>query len=117
MVIDSSAVTDQEHARVIHPEITPEAVALTRVRFPEPLNLLMDNGFMFSNGVVILMAVFEFGWIGLLLVMISGGFGAVGLLPFLGVGPDADGQGSQLTAFLLFFVVLSSLAAILASVV
>jgi hypothetical protein len=49
--------------------------------------------------------------------MISGGFGAVGLLPFLGVGPDADSQSSRLTAFVLFFIILSSVAAILASVV
>ncbi|ERH03563.1 MAG: hypothetical protein J07HR59_00679 [Halorubrum sp. J07HR59] len=65
----------------------------------------------------LMMATFELGWIGLLLVMISGGFGAVGLLPFLGVGPDADSQSSQLTAFVLFFIILSSVAAILASVV
>ncbi len=28
------------------------------------------------------MVTFEFGWIGLLLVMTSGGFGAIGILPF-----------------------------------
>lgn len=78
----------------------------------------MDKGFMFFlNKMSILMAAFELSWIGLLLVMISGGFGAVGLLPFLGVGPDANSQSSQLTAFVLFFVILSSVAAILATVV
>lgn len=61
------------------------------------------------------MATFEFGWIGLLLVMISGGFGAVGLLPFFGIGPDANDQSSQITAFVLFTIILSSLAAVAAS--
>ncbi len=55
------------------------------------------------------MVAFEFGWIGMLLVMISGGFGAVGLLPLLGIGPDSD---EPLVPFAVFFVVLSSLAAI-----
>ncbi|MFP4218345.1 MAG: hypothetical protein ACLFR6_05855 [Salinarchaeum sp.] len=32
------------------------------------------------------MTPFELGWVGLLLVMISGGFGAVGILPLLGIG-------------------------------
>ncbi len=59
------------------------------------------------------MATFTFGWIGLLLVMISGGFGAVGLLPLLGIGPEDD----RLPAFVVFFVVLSSLAAVAAAVV
>jgi hypothetical protein len=58
---------------------------------------------------------YSFELIGLLLVMISGGFGAVGLLPFLGVGPDANSQSDQIKAFLLFFVVFSSLAAVVAS--
>ena len=58
------------------------------------------------------MATFEFGWIGLLLVMTSGGFGAVGLLPFLGIGPDSD---NAIVAFVVFFVVLSSVAAIAAA--
>ena len=57
------------------------------------------------------MATFELGWVGLLLVMTSGGFGAVGLLPFLGVGPDADSQSDRIRAFVVFFVVLSSIAA------
>jgi hypothetical protein len=60
------------------------------------------------------MAMFEFGWIGLLLVMTSGGFGAVGLLPFLGIGPDSD---SPIVAFVVFFVVLSSVAAIAAAAI
>lgn len=47
----------------------------------------------------------------MLLVMTSGGFGAVGLLPFLGVGPDTDSQSDRIRAFVVFFVVLSSIAA------
>jgi hypothetical protein len=62
-----------------------------------------------------MMATFEFGWIGLLLVMTSGGLGAVGLLPFLGIGPDADSQGDQIKAFIVFFILLSSIAATVAA--
>lgn len=60
------------------------------------------------------MATFEFGWLGLLLVMSSGGLGAVGLLPLLGIGPDDD---QPALAFVVFFVVLSSLAAVAAAAV
>ncbi|ERG99700.1 MAG: hypothetical protein J07HQX50_00852 [Haloquadratum sp. J07HQX50] len=60
------------------------------------------------------MATFEFGWLGLILVMTSGGFGAIGLLPFIGVGPDSD---NAIQAFVLFFILLSTVAAILAAVV
>jgi hypothetical protein len=63
------------------------------------------------------MVTFEFGWIGLLLIMISGGFGGVGLLPFLGIGPDSDNRSDQIKAFVVFFVVLSSVAAIVAAAV
>jgi len=58
------------------------------------------------------MATFEFGWVGLLLVMISGGFGAVGMLPLLGIGPDTDDAAA---AFVVFFLLLSSAAAIAAA--
>jgi hypothetical protein len=61
------------------------------------------------------MATFEFGWIGLLLVMTSGGFGAIGLLPFLGIGPDADSQSNRIKAFVVFSVLLSSVAATVAA--
>ncbi|MFB6256712.1 MAG: hypothetical protein ABEH58_08330 [Haloplanus sp.] len=63
------------------------------------------------------MSTFEFGWVGLLLVMTSGGFGAVGMLPFLGIGPDSDNRNDQIKAFVVFFVVLSSVAAIAAAAV
>lgn len=63
------------------------------------------------------MATYEFGWLGLLLVMTSGGFGAIGLLPFLGIGPDSDNRRDQIKAFVVFFVVLSSVAAIAAAAV
>ncbi|ERG95591.1 hypothetical protein [Haloquadratum walsbyi] len=63
------------------------------------------------------MATFEFGWVGLLLVMTSGGFGAVGMLPLLGIGPDSDDQSNQLKAFIVFFVILSTIAATAAAVV
>lgn len=63
------------------------------------------------------MATFEFGWLGLLLVMTSGGFGAIGLLPFLGIGPDSDDRGDQIRSFVVFFVVLSSVAATAAAAV
>jgi hypothetical protein len=63
------------------------------------------------------MVTFEFGWIGLLLVMTSGGFGAIGILPFFGIGPDADDQSNQIKAFVVFFIILSSIAATAAAVV
>lgn len=56
-----------------------------------------------------IMAKFSFGWLGLLLVMISGGFGAVGFLPLAGVAPGG------LKEFLIFTVGLSSVAAIAAA--
>jgi len=62
------------------------------------------------------MVTFEFGWIGLLLVMTSGGFGAIGILPFF-VGPDADDRSNQIKAFVVFFIILSSIAATAAAVV
>lgn len=55
------------------------------------------------------MADFEFGWAGLLLVMTSGGFGAIGLLPLIGAAPGG------ITEFVFYSVVLSSVVAILAA--
>ncbi|MFB6193657.1 MAG: hypothetical protein ABEI75_01210 [Halobaculum sp.] len=48
-------------------------------------------------------STFEFGWIGYLGIMTSGGFGAVGILALL---------QDQIAAFVLFGVVLSSLFAL-----
>lgn len=57
------------------------------------------------------MAQFEFGWAGLLLVMISGGFGAVGIVSLLLSVPGGA------TAFVFYSIILSSIAAIVAAAV
>jgi len=54
------------------------------------------------------MAEFEFGWLGLLLVMTSGGFGAIAIIPFVS---NVAGGGA---AFVLY-VILSAIAAIIAA--
>lgn len=57
------------------------------------------------------MARFEFGWAGLLLTMVSGGFGAVGIVALL---PSVPGGVTQ---FVFYSIVLSSIAAIIAAAV